>query len=277
MGGHAEALLERSSPSGRLLGLDADPAAIEIAARRLARFGERVVLVHSNFAHLGRVAQAHGFVGCAGIVFDLGISSPQIAPGSDSGLSFLGDAPLDMRLDPSQGVTAADIVNSWSERDLADAIYRLGDESASRRIARAIVKGRPLRTSGQLAQVIEQAIGRHGKLHPATRTFLALRRLVNKDEETLASALPQAIALLAPGGRLAVISFHSGEDRIVKRFLVQESKDCICPPKMPCVCGHKATIRLLHRHVIVPSNDEQRANPRSRSARLRIAEKLPSG
>jgi 16S rRNA (cytosine1402-N4)-methyltransferase len=182
-----------------------------------------------------------------------------------------------MRLDPSQGVTAADIVNSWSERDLADAIYRLGDESASRRIARAIVKGRPLRTSGQLAQVIEQAIGRHGKLHPATRTFLALRRLVNKDEETLASALPQAIALLAPGGRLAVISFHSGEDRIVKRFLVQESKDCICPPKMPCVCGHKATIRLLHRHVIVPSNDEQRANPRSRSARLRIAEKLPSG
>jgi 16S rRNA (cytosine1402-N4)-methyltransferase len=180
-----------------------------------------------------------------------------------------------MRLDPSQGETAADIVNTTQERDLADLIYQLGDERASRRIARDIVAARPVRTTGQLAGIIEHSIGRHGKLHPATKTFMALRRAVNDESAGLESALPQAVDLLAPEGRLAVIAFHSGEDRIVKEYMRRESRDCVCPPSVPvCVCGHKASLKLITRHVVVATDEEQKQNARSRSARLRVAEKV---
>jgi 16S rRNA (cytosine1402-N4)-methyltransferase len=273
-GGHAAALLEQSAPDGRLLALDADPDALPIAAERLSQFGDRVTLVNANYADLGRVAQENGFASFDGALFDLGLSSTQLSV-EGRGFSFQDDQALDMRLSPTQEQTAADIVNSLPEPDLADLIYTLGDERASRRIARAIVQARPLQTTSQLAAVIERSIGRHGKLHPATKTFMALRRSVNDETAGLQAALPQAVQLLVAGGRLAVIAFHSGEDRIVKEYLRKESRDCICPPGVPvCVCGHKASVRLINRHVIVAGDDERRQNPRSRSARLRVAEKL---
>lgn len=275
MGGHAAAILQASAPDGRLLGLDADAEAIAAAGDRLAEFGEQATLVHSNFENLAEVATAHGFSPCRGVLLDLGISSPQIAADSDRGMSFLVDAPLDMRLDRRQGETAANVVNRLREHDLADVLFRLGDERASRRIASAIVQARPVATSGQLAKIVERAVGRHGKLHPATKTFLALRRYVNRDEETLAAVLPQAVDVLAPGGRLAVISFHSGEDRMVKQFMALESRDCVCPPRLPvCVCGHRARLHLITRHAMGASDEERRRNPRSRSARLRVAERI---
>ena len=272
--GHGAGILERSAPDGRLLGLDADPDALVVAQERLVEFGSRVVLVHSNYEHLGQVARDNGFVPLNGVLFDLGLSSRQLSP-EGRGFSFESDTALDMRLDPSQGETAADIVNTMQERELADLIYQLGDERASRRIARDIVAARPVRTTGQLAAIIEHSIGRHGKLHPATKTFMALRRAVNDESAVLKSALPQAADLLTPEGRLAVIAFHSGEDRIVKEYMRRESRDCICPPSVPvCVCGHKASLRLITRHVVVATDEEQKQNPRSRSARLRVAEKL---
>lgn len=275
-GGHSVGLLERSAPDGRLLALDADPDALVVARERLNEFGDRVVLAQSNYAHLGAVARAHKFDPCNGILFDLGLSSRQLSS-EGRGFSFQDDTALDMRLDPAQKETAADLVNMMQEQDLANLIYQLGDERASRRIARAIMLARPLRTTGQLATVIEQSIGRHGKLHPATKTFMALRRAVNSDDESLRAALPQAVELLVPGGRLAVIAFHSSEDRTVKEFMRQEAKDCICPPTVPpgtCLCGHHASLRLITRHVIQAGDDERRSNPRSRSAKLRVAEKL---
>lgn len=273
-GGHAAAILEQSGPDGRLLGLDADPDALPVAAERLSAYGERATLVNANYADLERVAAEHAFDSFDGILFDLGLSSRQLS-GEGRGFSFQDDQPLDMRLSPAQPETAASIVNSLAEDELADLIYTLGDERASRRIARAIAQARPLQTTGQLAAVIERAIGRHGKLHPATKTFMALRRAVNAEAEGLQAALPQAVRMLKAGGRLAVIAFHSGEDRVVKEFLRTESRDCICPPDLPvCVCGHKASVRLINRHVIVAKDEERRRNPRSRSARLRIAEKL---
>jgi len=275
-GGHAAAVLKESAPDGRLLGIDADPDALSVARAKLAAFGDRAILVQRNYADLATVAHEFGFHQVNGILFDLGLSSRQLGP-QGRGFSFQEDAPLDMRLDPQRGETAADLVNRLSEQELADLIFSLGDERAARRIARAIVAARPLRTSGQLAVVIERAIGRRGKTHPATQTFLALRRAVNEDVQSLEAALPQAVELLAAGGRLVVIAFHSGEDRIVKDFMRRESRDCICPPKQPvCTCGHKASLRLLMRHVVVPTDEERRENPRSRSARLRVAEKLPS-
>ena len=273
--GHAAGILDRSSPDGRLLGLDADPDALLVASQRLSSFGSRVVLVHSNYARLSEAAQEHGIRQCHGVLLDLGLSSRQLSA-VGRGFSFQqGDAPLDMRLDSHQPQTAADIVNQLAERELADLIYQLGDERASRRLARAIVQARPILTTGQLAAVIERTIGRSGKIHPATRVFLALRRAVNAENESLEAALPQAVSLLVPGGRLAVIAFHGGEDLLVKTFMRRESRDCICPADAPqCQCSHKATLRLITRHVVVASEEERSQNPRSRSARLRVAEKL---
>lgn len=273
-GGHAAGILELSAPEGRLLALDADPDALLVAQERLSAFAERVVLVQSNYAELARVAGEHGFASVDGILLDLGLSSRQLSA-EGRGFSLQEDAPLDMRLDPSQTETAADLINMLREQELADLIYREGDEPASRRIAKAIVAARPIRTTGELVAAIERAVGRHGKLHPATRTFMALRRVVNAEAESLNGVLPQAVSLLAAGGRLAVISFHSGEDRTVKEFMRRESRDCICPPSLPvCVCGHHAALRLITRHVIVATDNERKQNPRSRSARLRVAERL---
>ncbi len=274
-GGHAEAILTASAPDGRLLGIDVDPDALGRSHRRLHRFGHRVVLVHGNFDQLARIARRHGFVPADGILMDLGVSADQLADPA-RGFSFLLSGPLDMRMDPSQPRTAADLVNTLSEAELAHLIRTYGEEKYARRIARAIVEARPITTTTQLADLIAQVVPRRPgqRLHPATRTFQALRIAVNDELGVLERALPQALDILRPGGRLVVISFHSLEDRIVKRFFQREAQDCICPPRQPvCVCGHRAQVRILTRKPITPSPEEVAANPRSRSARLRAVEK----
>lgn len=274
-GGHAAEILAVSAPKGALLGLDLDPAALEIAQAELAPYAGRFQLVHSSFAHLEAVARKRGFVPVDGVLFDLGLSSLQLAD-PDRGLSFMTEGPLDMRFDPTaSGPTAGDLVNELTAAELADVLYRYGEERQSRRIAQAIVDARPLHTTTELASVIEGTVGRRrGRLHPATLTFQALRIAVNDELGALETALPQAVGVLAPGGRVAVISFHSLEDRIVKRFMRRESRDCICPPELPvCKCDHRATLRVITRKPIRPTEDEINANPRSRSARLRVAER----
>lgn len=273
-GGHAWGILVASGPKGRLLGIDADPQALALASERLAAFEDRVTLVQGNFSQLSSIAPAQGFAEVDGILFDLGLSSVQLAV-PERGFSFQHDGPLDMRFDPSNPITAAHLVNELEERELADILRRYGQERQARRIARAIVSARPLRSTAQLAALIEGVVGRRGRIHPATRTFQALRIAVNDELTALSEALPQALDLLVAGGRLAVISFHSLEDRIVKRFFEREARDCICPPETPvCVCGHRARLNIITRHPIRPSEEEVAANPRSRSARLRIAERV---
>ena len=271
-GGHAEAILAASAPDGRLLGLDRDPAALDVAERRLLPFGARIVLRHGSFARLA--AWAEGFAPVDGVLLDLGLSSLQLADPA-RGFAFSLEGPLDMRMDPTgSGPTAADLVNTLSVKELADLLYRYGEERQARRIAAAIVDARPLFTTTELAQVVERTVGRRGRIHPATRTFQALRITVNGEMEALEDALPQAVDLLRPGGRLAVISFHSLEDRIVKRFLRQEARDCICPPDVPvCVCEHRARLEVLTKKPVRPGPAEVEANPRARSARMRVAER----
>jgi|WetSurMetagenome_2_1015567.scaffolds.fasta_scaffold04311_6 16S rRNA (cytosine1402-N4)-methyltransferase len=274
-GGHAAAILEHSSPGGQLLGIDADRSAIGQAGAALASYGDSVLLVNDNFVNLESIARANSFQPVHGILFDLGLSSLQLAAG-ERGFSFQKDAPLDMRFDNSKGKTAADLVNSLSENGLARILLEYGEERLSRQIARQIVQNRPVSTTLQLAAIVEKAAGgRHGKIHPATRTFQALRIAVNGELDNLKSALLQAIGLLGFEGRLAVITYHSLEDRIVKQVLSEESRDCICPPEtLICVCGHKAKLKLINRKVITPQAAEIKRNPRSRSAKLRIAERL---
>lgn len=274
-GGHARSILAASSPPGRVLGLDRDPDALAAAAEQLSEYAHRLKLVHASFANLKETARANGFVPADGVLFDLGLSSLQLAD-EKRGFSFTADGPLDMRFDPSSGgPTAADLVNQLSAEALAEILYRYGEERQSRRIARAIVDERPLETTGDLVRVIESTVGpRRGRLHPATLTFQALRIAVNEELTALEAALPQAVQILAPGGRLAVIAFHSLEDRLVKRFMRRESKDCICPPELPiCTCDHQASLNVITRKPIRPAEQEVSANPRSRSARLRVAER----
>lgn len=276
-GGHAEAILEAASPGGALLGLDLDPAALDVSRRRLERFGDAVRLREASYVDVARVCEELGFVPVHGILFDLGLSSLQLA--EPRGFSFQQDAPLDMRYSPATDRTAADIVNEASEDDLADILWRYGEETQSRRIARRIVQRRPIRTARELAQAVEQAVGstrRAGSnIHPATRTFQALRIAVNRELQNLAAALPRAHGLLGVGGRLAVISYHSLEDRIVKEYIRREARDCICPPGLPvCVCGHRAGLRPVNRKAIRPCDREIEANPSARSARLRAAERI---
>ena len=273
-GGHAAAILDHSSPGGQLLGIDADPNAIEIARERLQRYQDSTLLVNDNFTNLHSICIKYDFFPVHGILFDLGLSSHQLN-GNGRGFSFQYDAPLDMRFNPDQKVTAADIVNTTSEARLAHLIRTYGEETQSRRIASFIVKARPVSSTRELAVIIEKAIGRRGKIHPATRTFQALRIAVNHELEHLETALRQAIDLLGHNGRLVVISYHSLEDRIVKQLLQKEAKACICPPEIPtCVCGHVPRVRLINKKVITPSVTEVDKNVRSRSARLRAAERL---
>lgn len=274
-GGHAAAILERCLPGGHLLGIDADPAAIEVATARLATYRDSVRLVNDNFAKLGEICREYDFAPVDGILFDLGLSSLQLET-AGRGFSFQIDAALDMRFSPAQQLTAADIVNGYSEEELADLIWKFGEEKQSRRIAPRIVHSRPLRTTFDLVKTIERAVGpRRGRIHPATRTFQALRIAVNQELANLEVALGQAVELLHPGGRLVVISYHSLEDRIVKQFMRRESTDCVCPPGTPvCVCGHKASLTIINKKIITPSVSEVQANPRSRSARLRAAERI---
>jgi len=274
-GGHATAILEHSSPGGQLLGIDADPKAIEKARKRLEAYSDSVLFINENFVNLQAICYKYDFFPVHGILLDLGLSSLQLNSKS-RGFSFQHDAPLDMRFNPGQEVTAAEIVNTYSGTELAHLIRTYGEESYSHRIARQILAERPIKTTLHLVRTIERAIGgRRDKIHPATKTFQALRIAVNQELDYLEAVLKQAIKLLGFEGRLVVISYHSLEDRIVKQTLQQESKDCICPPGIPvCVCGHKARLRLLNKKVITPAPSEVKFNPRSRSAKLRAAERI---
>jgi 16S rRNA (cytosine1402-N4)-methyltransferase len=275
LGGHAAAILEKISPSGRLLGIDADPEAIEVSQDKLSDYGEAVTLVNDNFVNLEAICKRYHFHPVDGILFDLGVSSLQLDT-AERGFSFHLDAPLNMRFDPRQGLTASDIVNTFSERELAQLIEEYAEERHSRQIARHIVQNRPVATTLELARLVEQVLGgKRAKIHPATRTFMALRIAVNSELQNLESALKQTINLLRPGGRLAVISYHSLEDRIVKQFMRRAASSCLCPPgTIVCRCGHVPTLKLISRKVIKPTSLEIESNPRSRSAKLRIAERL---
>lgn len=276
-GGHAAAILEASRPEGRLLGLDRDPEAAARAAAHLKPFGDRVQIIHTSYVYLHDALHSAGFPPLDGALFDLGFSSWQV-DNAERGFAFRADGPLDMRFDPTgDAPPASELVNQWAEAELVDLLRRYGEEPRSRRIAQAIVAARPIRSTGHLADVIVAAIGRshRDKIHPATRTFQALRIAVNDELESIAQALPQAITALRPGGRLAVITFHSLEDRIVKHFLKQEERGCICPPSAPvCTCGRAPTLHIITRKPVTPAAEEIAANPRSRSAKLRVGVKL---
>jgi 16S rRNA (cytosine1402-N4)-methyltransferase len=274
-GGHALAILEESSPGGQLIGIDADPRAIAVARETLGRFGRDVVLVNENFRYLENICIRLGFRPVNGILFDLGMSSLQLEDAS-RGFSFQQDSPLDMRFSDKETLTAAQIVNTYPEDQLSAILHEYGEERRARRIANRIVQQRPLESTLELARIVEQAVGgARGRIHPATRTFQALRIAVNRELESLQLALEQALNLVGFGGRIVVISFHSLEDRLVKDFFRREAQDCLCPPEVPqCVCGHVARLRLVSRKVIKPSPLEVRDNPRSRSARMRVAERI---
>lgn len=281
--GHTRLLLDTSAPDGRVLAIDADPLALERARTLLpeAIAGGRLLLSHGNFAQMGDLAKAADFAPVDGILLDLGLSSDQLAD-RERGFSFAHDAPLDMRFDTSRGVSAADLVNTLPERELADIIWRYGEERRSRAIARRIGEARerqPITRTGELARLVAGVVhGRPGGIHPATRTFQALRIAVNDELASLEAALPAAIDLLGPGGRVAIISFHSLEDRIVKQTFQREERGCVCPPELPeCVCGHKPRLHIVTRRPLTARDAEIAANPRARSAKLRVAEKLAPG
>ncbi len=274
-GGHSAALLEAGV--AEVLGLDLDPMALAMARENLVPYGERAHIVHASYATMTEQAHQIGWQQVDGILLDLGVSSMQLDV-AERGFAFMRDGPLDMRFDPAGGrPSAADIVNLWDEAELADLFYKYGEDPNGRRLARAVSGGRPYHTTRELAGVIERAIPRHkgDKIHPATRAFQALRIAVNDELGIIERVLPQAIDLLQPGGRLAVISFHSLEDRLVKQAFKLASTDCICQPKMPmCICGHQASVKLLARKPIIADENEMAQNPRSRSAKLRVVEKL---
>jgi 16S rRNA (cytosine1402-N4)-methyltransferase len=280
-GGHAVRILEATSPDGRLLGLDADQAAIARCEERLARFGGRPTLRQANFEHIAAVAEATGFGAVDGILFDLGLSSFQLAD-DERGFSFRSPGPLDLRFDTSQGRPAADLLRDLDEAEIARILRTYGEEPHARRIARAIVERRrldPVESAAELAALVERLVpsrrsGRR-RTHPATRTFQALRIAVNRELEVLPTALAAAVDLLRPGGRLVVLAYHSLEDRIVKRFVAAERRGCTCPPEVPvCICGRAPRLRPVGPTPGFPSPEEIATNPRARSARLRAAERL---
>ncbi|MBI2911990.1 MAG: 16S rRNA (cytosine(1402)-N(4))-methyltransferase RsmH [Chloroflexi bacterium] len=272
LGGHSQAI---AAAGGQVLGIDLDPAALAAAERALAS-SRSVRLVRGDFSDLLSLASAHGWPSVDGILLDLGLCSLHVDD-PERGFSFTSLVPPDMRFDPEAPLTAADLTNELTEEELARLIRRGGEEPAARAIARAIVAHRPITSASFLAEVVAGAVGRRRRdIHPATRTFQALRLAVNQELDRLHAVLPQTLDLLAPGGRLVVIAYHSLEDREVKQFLQRESRDCICPAGLPdCMCGHRATLRLLTRHPERPDAGEVARNRRARSARLRSAERLP--
>jgi len=294
-GGHTAAILAQSAPDGRVLGIDTDEQALQRVRARLSPFVEsgRLVLAHGNFADMGRIANENGFAVVQGVLLDLGFSSDQM-DNPQRGFSFGADGPLDMRLDQTLELSAVDLVNDASEQELADIFWKYGEEKRSRQIARRIVREReqePITRTAQLAKIAAAGVPfKSGTIHPATRVFQALRIAVNQELERLETVLPQILDLLhvpeqntagqeslESGGRMAVIAFHSLEDRIVKDFMRHEATDCICPPRMPvCICGHKARLRILTAKPLTPGIAETEQNPRARSAKLRIAEAVKS-
>jgi len=278
-GGHTAGLLAASEPDGAVLGLDRDVEAVAYCQERLAKLAGRVTLVQADYSDMLEIARRHGFTQVDGILLDLGLSSRQLAA-TERGFSFQGAGPLDMRFDATQGATAADLLNELDEAELTMILRQYGEIAQSRKVARAIVEARPVNTTTELVEIAERTIGgrrqRGGRrIHPATRLFQALRIAVNDELGALERVLPDAVSLLRPGGRLAIISFHSLEDRIVKHFIREESRECTCPPEAPiCTCEAQPTLRAITRKVVRPSEAETEANPRSRSAKLRVAEKL---
>ena len=278
-GGHALAMLQAVPQAQLVVGVDLDGRSVAEANARLSQHRDRFLALQGNYADMDSLAEGQGIAGVDGVLMDLGFSSRQVErPGY--GFSFQTDEPLDMRYDATQAVDAAEVVNSSSESDLAELFRRLGEEPRARAIARAIVNqrgDRPLTSTAELAALVERVAGRRPgrRIHPATRVFQALRIAVNGELDNLRAGLEAAVELLSPGGRLAVISYHSLEDRIVKNFMARVSADCICPPGLPvCVCGHSPSLEVINRRVIRPSVEEVAANPRSRSARLRMAQKI---
>ncbi len=277
MAGHARQILERIVPGGRLLGIDRDPEAVMAGESTLAPFGPAATVVQGRFGELDRVAAEAGFARADLILFDFGISSAQL-DNPERGFGFRSEGPLDMRMDPGSDLTAARIVNQFGESEIERILRDYGEERWARRIAKFIVARRPLRTTRDLAASVEAAIPRKAwprDINVATRTFQGLRIAVNDEIAEIESGLRAALQILNPGGRMATISFHSLEDRPVKSFFIVESKDCLCPPQQAiCTCGHRATLRIVTRRPVRPSPEEVAANPRARSARLRVAEKL---
>jgi len=278
-GGHTERILEATNPDGRLLGLDADGAAIARVQERLARFGDRLGLRQANFRELGLVAPEAGFGAVDGLLFDLGLSSYQLAD-AERGFSFRTGGPLDMRFDKTRGIPAAELLATLDVKELAALFKRYGEEPFAHRIARAIVEARakaPVVSAHELATLAERVVPAPARrrIHPATRVFQALRIAVNEELDALAEGLASGLELLRPGGRLVVLSYRSLEDRIVKQFIAKERRGCICPPELPvCVCGRKPRLRLVTHPSLTPSAEEIAANPRARSARLRAAERM---
>ncbi len=278
-GGHAGLILAAGAPSARLLGIDRDREALNAAKAHLAPFAGRFTLAEGNYCDMGQIAAAHGITCVDGILLDIGVSSYQLDT-AERGFSYMQDAPLDMRMNQQQGKTAADLVNFCSEQELTDILYQYGEEKWAARIVRFIVEQRrqePIQTTSQLVELIKKAIpkgAREKDQHPAKRTFQALRIAVNGELDALTIGLDAAINLLKPGGVLAVITFHSLEDRIVKERFRFHATDCICPPEMPvCQCGHHACVNLLNKKPFVADEDEVKENPRSRSAKLRAVVK----
>ncbi len=278
-GGHTEFILKNTAPEVRVFAIDRDRSAIERARKRLSPFRDRVTLTHGNLGDLKSLAAQHGITRIVGLLMDLGVSSPQLDT-PERGFSIQHDGPLDMRMDPSQKTSAADLLKKLSDAELVAIIKNFGEERYSKRIVRAIRKEqaeRPITTTGQLSRIVARAVAspRHTRIHPATRTFQALRIAVNDELEQLKLALQDVIGLLNSTARLVVISFHSLEDRIVKTFFRDEQKGCSCPPKIPvCICGRTQTLKVLTRKPIVPSEEEVARNPRSISAKLRVAERI---
>jgi 16S rRNA (cytosine1402-N4)-methyltransferase len=279
LGGHSEAILETFETT-KVIGIDQDITALRKASERLKRFGDRFYGVHSNFSEIAAVASGQGIDSVDAIIADLGVSSIQLDD-PDRGFSFRFDAPLDMRMDTTTGETAAELLETLDQEEIANLIYRYGEERKSRRVARLVVQsreaGQPVRTTGELARLVERAVGRSpkDKIHPATRTFQALRIAVNNELGILERFIEDSIDLLKTEGRLCIITFHSLEDRIVKQTFQKLSGKCFCPPRIPrCVCGAVKRIEILTRKPVVPTEAEMSANTRSRSAKLRVCRKL---
>lgn len=278
-GGHTHHILKNTESGLRVLGIDRDPNAIGRAEKRLASFRERVRLIHGNYSQLPDILNRAGIAKIDGLLLDLGVSSPQL-DSPERGFSFLRDGPLDCRMDPTQKTTAADLLKTLSDAELAFILRTYGEERYYRRVIREIrnaqAKG-PIETTLRLSQILSRAVPspRHAKIHPATRTFQALRIAVNNELEHLKTALRGVIQFLNAGARVLVISFHSLEDRIVKTFFRDEEKGCVCPPKMPvCICGKKSSLKIITRKPVPPSPEEVARNPRASSAKLRVAERV---
>jgi 16S rRNA (cytosine1402-N4)-methyltransferase len=278
-GGHTELILKNTAPEIRVLAIDRDSSAIERASERLSPFRERVTLAHGNLGDIKELADENGITSVVGVLMDLGVSSPQLDT-AERGFSIQNDGPLDMRMDSSQKTSAADLLIKLSDAELASIIKDYGEERYAKRVVRAIRREQeeqPITTTGQLSRIVARVVksSQHSRIHPATRTFQALRIAVNDELEQLKTALAGMMGLLHSTARIAVISFHSLEDRIVKTFFRDEEKGCSCPPKIPiCVCGRMPALKVLTRKPLVPSQEEVEQNPRSCSAKLRVAERI---